>query len=155
MTKPQFTMEDEAPTARPSGESRDDKIREWLKYDAQVKEASDKRKGYAIDLAAEAFGEADGQKTVHLPASDGSQVKVEFGTELKVVEEGEIETLKVLLGERFDKIFDTVYKPKAKNFKLFINTVFPDEKMNTAKAILKEAVKEVPKTPYVSCEKRA
>jgi hypothetical protein len=80
---------------------------------------------------------------------------VDFGTEFKVVDAGEVETLRDLLETRFPEIFDTFYKPKVRAMRLFLNTVFPDERLNVAKEILRTAVKECPKTPYISAEKRA
>ena len=150
-----FNDEQESVRCGLSGESRDELISNWLRLDAQIRELADRRKGYAIALTEVAFGEQNGQKTVHLPASDGSQLKVEFGTSWEVVDKAEMPTLYNLLGQRFPEIFDVFYKPRVKAMKLFLNTVFPNEDMNTAKEVLRQTVKEVPKTPFISCEKRA
>lgn len=138
-----------------SGESVSDLVHGWLAEDTRIREAADRRRGYASALAEIAFGQNNGQKTVHLPASDGSQVKIEFGTEWKVVNESEMATIRELLGEQFDEVFATSYKPKLKALKLFLNTVFPDERLNVAKELIRQAVQEQDKSPYVSAEKRA
>lgn len=135
--------------------SLDEAIHEFIKLDARVKETASERHWPASIIAQAAQDERNGQKTVHMEtASRGQKVKVEFKSELKVVDESQMETVRQLLGdERFFELFKIEYSPRAKALKLFLNTGSTDEQVRTAKEIVKESVRDVDKLPYVSVEK--
>ena len=134
--------------------SRDELIHEWLRLDAQIKALADQRKDYAIQLVEIASAEQNGQKTIHLPASDGQQADVLFGTQWDC-SQIDIECARELLDDMvFRKVFKIEYIPRARELKSFLSTVFPDERSNTAREIVKDACKEVPKYPYVTAIKR-
>ena len=137
--------------------SDDEVIAEYIKLDKRVKETASTRSWYASALAQKAMEERQGpQKTVHLENSARNQkVKVEFGTEWKVLDEGQIPVIRDLLGEkRFHELFKIQYAPKVKELKAFLNTGSTDERVKTAKAIVLEVVKELNKpTPTLSVEK--
>lgn len=151
---------EQTPTERAKGPdslSDDDVIAEYIKLDRRVKEAASDRSWYASALAQKASEERQGpQKTVHLENSKRDQkVKVEFGTEWKVLDEGQMPTIRELLGnQRFDELFAIKYVPRVRELKAFLNTGSSDERVKTAKAIVLDAVKEVDKlTPTLSVEK--
>lgn len=152
--EPTFTMEnkDERPPA--TGLSRDEHIAQFLSLDARIRELSYERQGHVSVLKEQAHSERTAQqKTVHLQATDGAMVQVEFQTAWECNSE-ELETAKELLkDEKFNEIFKTTYTPRLRAFKLFLNTGFSDEAWNVAKEIIKEHCREVDKTPYVQAEK--
>jgi hypothetical protein len=152
-----FSMDEQEEDQRPepfAGMSDDERIAEFIRLDTKIKELSAERRNHASVLTEKAFNERDGQKTVHLQANDGSKVKVEFKTTWTVDHE-ELEVVRELLkDEKFNELFKTEYTPKLKTLKVFLNTGFSDERWNTAKAMIKECVKEVEQSPYVSVEKR-
>lgn len=138
-----------------AGMSIEDAIREFVRLDNQIKETAADRQWPASIIAQAAFEERNNQKTVHMETADRKvKVKVEFGSDLKVTDDAEMETVRQLLGEeRFKELFQIKYTPRAKNVKLFLNTGSTSEAVKTAKEIIKEAVKDVEKQPYVSVEK--
>lgn len=136
--------------------SSDQAIREYVRLDKIIRDAASERNWVKGILTASAEAERNGtMKTVHVETADGSQkVKVEFKTEWEVKNQSEMETVRELLGEaRFSEIFKTEYTPKARALQSFLNTSSGDERFKTAKTIIKEIVKEVPKTPTVTVEK--
>lgn len=145
---------DELMAPRPSF-SLEDAIREFIAADTRVKEAASERQWPASIIAQHAAEERNGQKSVHMETADRKQkVKVEFKTELQVADDSQMEAVRQLLGdERFFELFKLRYEPRAKNLKIFLNTGSTSEAVQTAKEIIRESVKDVEKTPYVSTEK--
>lgn len=136
--------------------SPDEAIREYIRQDKAIKDAAYDRNAAKSIIVAEAEANRNGTlKTVHVETADQKQkLKVEFSTEYKITDPGQMETVKDLLGEsRFNDIFKTEYTPKARAFQSFLNTSSGDEKFRTAREIVKEIVKEQPKTPSVTVEK--
>lgn len=152
-----FTLDDEQSEASypqaVTGLSRDERIKEFLRLDAQIKELSYERKGHASALMEIAAEERNGQKTVHLQSSNGSRVSVEFKSAWECNAE-EVEAAKELLkDEQFNVLFKTTYTPKVRELKKFLNTVYSEEAWEVAKQIIKEHVREVEASPYVCAEK--
>jgi hypothetical protein len=141
--------------ASPVSTSPDETIREFIRLDTQIKELAYERAGYTSALTQSATDIRNGQNTVHLETADRmKRVKVEFKKGF-LCDAVELECAKDLLGdERFNELFKTEYTPKAKNLKTFLNTKSADERTEAARQILKEAVKEIEKTPYVSVERK-
>lgn len=136
--------------------SPDQAIREYIRQDQIIKDAAYERNHVKGIITAEAQANRTGTlKTVHVETADGKQkLKVEFGSDWKVTDSAQIETVKELLGEaRFNEIFKVEYTPKLRAFQSFLNTSSGDEKFRTAREIVKECVKEIPKTASVTVEK--
>jgi hypothetical protein len=142
----------EAPTM-----TLDEAITEYVRLDKLIKDSyADKQwAGSILIINAEQERGAEALKTVHVERTDGKQkVKVEFRTDWKVQDDSQMEVVKELLGDsRFRELFKTEYTPKSRAIQSFLNTSSGDERFKTAKAIVKEIVKEVPKTPAVSVER--
>lgn len=138
-----------------TGMSDDELIAEFIRLDTQIKDLAYQRSEYSSALAQKAVEARNGQATVHLETSDRkSKVKVEFKRGYNC-DQMEIECAKDLLGdERFNEIFKTEYSPRLQKLKTFLNTKSADERVETARGIIKAAVVEVEKTPYVSTEKK-
>ena len=145
-----WATEEERPAE--SGMSQDDLIAEFSRLDALVKEHGTRRREIGMALAGIAFENKGTQNTVHLQSSGGQKVDVSFGTETSYVTDEMLEVSKMLGSEQFDQIFETKieFKAKAKALKMFLNTVFPDEKIETAKQMIVDATIKKDKTPYVS-----
>lgn len=144
--------EREAPPVR-TGVSLDEAIREFIRLDRLVKDSAAERAEYNHILVENAKAVQNGQNTVHLQSSTGTRIKVEMKRE-QVCDQTEIECAKELLDDKtFFGLFRAKYAPKAKTLKTFLNTAFSDEKTTTAQQIIREAIKEVDKTPYVSVER--
>lgn len=138
-----------------SGMSADEVIREFIRLDTQIKELAYQRSEYGSALTQKAAEIRNGQKSVHLETADRkAKVKVDFKTG-HVCDQMELECAKELLGdERFAEIFKVEYTPKLLKLKTFLNTVSADERVETARGIIKAAVVEVEKTPWVAVEKK-
>jgi hypothetical protein len=133
--------------------SADEAITGFIRLDQRVKEAAQERAMYSSVLTQSAVDQRNGQATVHLEASSGSRVKVEFKKGFSC-DQSELECARELLGdEKFSELFKTEHSPKAKNLKTFLNTKFANEKIATAQEIIRAAVQEVERSPYVSVEK--
>lgn len=135
--------------------SLDEALREFVKLDRRVKDTAAERQWPASVIAQQALGERNGLKTVHMEtATRDVRVKVEFKSELQVADSSQMETVRQLLGdERFFELFKIEYTPRTKAVRSFLNTGSTSEQIKTAKAIIKESVKDVEKTPTVSVEK--
>lgn len=141
----------EAPAMSP-----DQAIREYIRQDKLIKDAAYDRNAAKTVIIAEAEASRNGTlKTVHVETADQKQkVKVEFGSDWKVTDQAQMEVVKELLGEtRFNEIFRAEYTPKARPLQSFLNTSSGDERFRSAREIVKEIVREVPKTPSVTVEK--
>lgn len=136
--------------------SPDQAIREYIRQDQIIKDAAYERNHAKSVITSEAEANRNGTlKTVHVETADRKQkVKVEFGTEWKVTDQSQIETVRELLGDtRFNEIFKVEYSPRARALQSFLNTSSGDEKFRTAREIVKEVVKDVPKTPTITIER--
>lgn len=144
-----WATEEERPAE--SGMSQDDLIAEFSRLDALVKEHGSRRREIGMALAGIAFENKGTQNTVHLQSRAGQKVDVQFGTETSYVTGEMLEVSKMLGSEKFDQIFETriEFKARAKALKMFLNTVFPDEKIETAKKMIVDATIKKDKTPYV------
>lgn len=135
--------------------SQDELITEFWRLDTLAKESYAAKNQIAMQLAAKAWEERDSQDTVHLQSTDGRKVKVVFGHDTEYVT-AELMTVSEMLGrEQFDELFESKieFKPKKRALKLFMNTVAPDERIKTAKQMIKDATMVKPKSPYVSVER--
>lgn len=154
-----FTMDDDPPINDPTtrGLSDDEVIGTYIKLTRRLQETAADRQWYASALAAKASQERKSEiKTVHLENSGRSQkIKASFSSEWKVLDSEQIAEVRNLLGdERFAEIFDIQYVPKVKNLKTFLNTGSTDERVQIAKEIVEQTVKEMSKlTPTLSIEK--
>jgi hypothetical protein len=135
----------------------DEAVTEYIRLDKIIKEATMDKSWAASILVANAEVErgSESLKTVHIERTDGEQrVKVEFRTGWSVLDSSQMEAVKELLGEkRFAELFKIEYTPKMRALQTFLNTSTGDEAFRTAKAIVREIVSEVPKTPAVSVER--
>lgn len=144
----------EPPPQVDSSMSTDDLIAAFVRLDALYKETAASRADVGLQLAGKAFEQRDNQNTVHLSSSRGSRVKVEFGSEYEY-DNAQMFTVAELLGkEQFDQLFDTriIFKAKKRALNMFVNTIHPDEALNTGKQVIKDATTVKPKHPYVSVE---
>jgi hypothetical protein len=92
------------------------------------------------------------QNTVRLKSTDGQRVKVEFGIDYEFDNEQMFTAADLLGKEVFDELFKTevTFTAKKRNLIGFLNTVPSDERTRTAKQIIRDAMHEKVKTPYVS-----
>jgi hypothetical protein len=148
-------MFEENPPPSLSGMSADEIIREFIRLDTLIKDLAYQRSEYSNALTQAATDVRSGQSTVHMETSDRKEkVKVEFRKGWEC-DQAEVECARELLkDERFNEIFKTEYTPKVAKLRTFLNTKSSDEAVEVARQIIKEAVKEVEKSPYCSIEKR-
>ena len=138
------------------GMSQDELMAEFQRLDQIVKDAATERKDIAMALAGIAYEQKNTQNTVHLRSTGGLLVDVVFGTETEFVVEELLEVAGMLGKEQFDKLFNTKveFTPRKRDLKMFMNTVFPDERIETAKKMIADATITKDKTPYVSLAKK-
>lgn len=146
-------MFDEPPPIVLSGISKDEAIKRFIELDNRVKEADRERAEYKAFLIEQARETQSSQNTVHLESSNGLRLKVEFKKRSQC-DQDELECAReVLTDQRFMKLFKYTYAPKSRELKTFLNTVFSDERLSTAQGIIRDAIKEVDASPYVTVEK--
>lgn len=154
-------LEDEeqetATSDQQSGRSQDELIADFVRLDAVIKAAAVERGEVGAQLAQIAAGERSGeQNTVHLTSTGGQKVKCEFKTDTEY-DNAQMFTAADLLGkDAFDSLFKTnvEFIAQKRNLKVFMNTVHSDEKVKTAKQVIKDATITKVKTPYISVEKK-
>lgn len=137
-----------------SGMSQDEMIAEFHRLDALVKEHGRRRAEIGQALSAIAESNKGTQKTVHLTSTGGQRIKVTFNDETVYATEEMMEVSKILGAETFDALFKTniEFVAQKRNLNSFFNTVHPDEAIQTAKQMIKDATITKPKSPYVSVE---
>lgn len=146
----------EPPLQVDSSMSQDELISRFVQLDVLYKETTAARRDIGLQIAGLAFEQREDQNTVHLSSSQGSRVKVEFGNEHEY-DNAQMFTLAEVLGkDQFDQLFDTKveFKAKKRALNMFMNTIHPDERLNTGKQIIKDATTVKAKSPYISVEKK-
>lgn len=144
---------DERPTESPSM-SQDELIAEFHKLDALVKEHGARRAEIGAAVASIARSNKGTQNTVHLQSTAGQKLKVQFNNETIYITDELMEVSAILGADVFDSLFKTKieFTAQKKNLNNFFNTVHPDERVQTAKQMIKDATITKEKTPYVSVE---
>jgi hypothetical protein len=137
-----------------TGMSQDELIARFVELDERVKSLGAERRDIGMQLAGIAFQNKGEQGTVHLTSTGGAKVKVQFNNETEYVTEELIEVSKMLGQKLFDELFDTKieFKARKRALNLFFNTVHPNERVRTAKELIKNATQIKAKTPFVSVE---
>jgi hypothetical protein len=134
--------------------SLEEAILTFVRIDSRYAELSQEKKR-ALEILIPAAAEVRGQSnTTRLNTSDQqTQLKVEFGTTYKC-DVDRLNTVKEILGDDvFEDLFKVEYAPKLKTLKPFLASKSTDERIETAKTIIREAVTTVPKSPSVTIEK--
>lgn len=159
MTKRMLPPEDEAeqrrePDRPQSFMSLEEAIHEYVTVDARYQELAIRKKRLLEVLLPAAFEVRGQSNTTRLTSSDqNTQLKVEFGESHKC-DVDRLNTVKDLVGDDvFEGLFKTEYAPKLRSLKPFLASKSTDERIETAKGIIREAVKTVPKSPQITIEK--
>lgn len=142
----------EADTA--SSMSLEDAILEFVKVNARYERLGQEKRALLDVLLPAAFEVRGQSNTTRLTSSDQkTQLKVEFGENYKC-DIDRLNTVKDLLGDDvFESLFKVEYAPKLKTLKPFLASKSTDERIETAKTIIREAVTTSPKSPQVTIEK--
>src|SRR5215211_5297731 len=156
MLPPQTGAEEQRPEGQSPiapGMSLEEAISEFIRIDSRYSELSAEKKR-ALEVLLPAAFEVRGQSnTTRLTSSNQkSQLKVEFGINYKCEVE-KLNTVKDLLGDDvFESLFKVEYAPKLKTLKPFLASRSTDERIESAKQIIREAVTTTPKSPQVTIE---
>ena len=137
-----------------SSMSLEEAIHEYVTVDARYQELA-LRKRRALEILLPVAFEVRGQANVtRLTSSDQkTQIKVEFGENYKC-DVDRLNTVKDLVGDDvFEGLFKTEYAPRLRALKPFLASKNTDERIETAKDIIREAVTTAPKNPQVTIEK--
>lgn len=136
------------------GMSLEQAINEYIRIDSRLQELYQEKKR-CLEILLPAANEVRGQSnTTRLDNHDQTkQLKVEFGFDFKC-DVYRLNEVKEMLGDDvFESLFKLEYKAKLKGLKPFLSTKSTDERIETAKEKIKEAVLKVPKSPTVTIEK--
>ena len=130
--------------------SQSEAIKAFVNIDQEYQKARIERAELGSVLAEYAREAEATQNTVHLANEQGQKVDVEFKSKVDY-DTTMMRDAANLLNGKFDDLFETVvsFKPRARNLKMFLNTVSTSEAEETAKKIIKEARIETPQSPYV------
>lgn len=155
MLPPEDEAEQQHEPDRPqSSMSLEDAIHEFVKIDERYKQLAYEKK-CVLDVLLPAAFEVRGQSnTTRLTSSDQkTQLKVEFGETYKC-EVDRLNTVKDLVGDDvFEGLFKTEYAPKLRSLRPFLASKSTDERIETAKGIIREAIRTAPKSPQITIEK--
>jgi hypothetical protein len=155
VSKKEETQVDVAELINPvSGEAVDlGNLGEVVKQWKEVKEMVSllyRFKGQLENVIVNSVAPPEGSKTAHL-VTDAGKLKVTFGSEIKW-DQGLLEDAMAVLGDEGKGLVKVVYKPKLTPIKTFLATVHDNEKVETAKEMIRMAMVELPKKPYVAEE---
>lgn len=135
--------------------SLEDAIKEYIRIDGREQELyQEKKRVLAILLPAAMEVRRPDSSTTRLTSSDQArQIKVQFGSVYRC-DVDRLNTVKELLGDDvFESLFKVEYSAKLSTLKPFLASKSTDEAIETAKAIIKEAITTAPKSPQVQIEK--
>jgi hypothetical protein len=134
--------------------SLEDAIQEFIRIDSRYRELSYEKKRALEILVSEALEVRGATNTTRLNNHDGKvQLKVEFGTDYKCDTDLLNEVKEMLGDDVFEKYFKLAYAPKLKELKPFLASKSTDERIETAKGIIRKAMTAVPKSPQITIEK--
>lgn len=136
------------------GLSLEDAIKEFVRIQDRYEELAEEKKRVLEILIPEATGAKGDTKTVRLANHDRSQIlKAEFGANI-TCDTDLLNQVKEMLGDDvFEELFKTEYAPRLKALKPFLATKSTDERIETAKGIIAQAIKVSPTPPRISVEK--
>jgi len=155
MLSPEVETREQEPEREPDHRmSLEDAIQEYVRIDLRYQELAEEKKRCLEVLIPEAMDVRGTTNTTRLQSHDGKiELKITFDTTDKV-DKQRLETVRELLGDdKFEDYFKVEYTPKRKTLKPFLASKSTDERIETAKTIIKEAVVPVPKSPSIVIEK--
>lgn len=135
--------------------SLEEAIREYVRIQNRYAElGEEKRKVMEVLEPAAREAKSDGSKTARVANHDQTVVlKAEFGASI-TCDVNLLNEVKEMLGDdRFESLFKCEYAPKQKNLKPFLATKTTDERMETAKLLIFQAIDIKPTPPRFSVEK--
>ena len=134
--------------------SLEDAIQEYVRIDLRYQQLAEEKRRCLEVLIPEAMDVRGTTNTIRLQSHDGKiELKITFDTTDKV-DKQRLETVRDLLGDDvFEDYFKIEYTAKRKTLKPFLASKSTDERIETAKTIIKEAVIAVPKSPSIVIEK--
>ena len=136
------------------GLSLEDAITEFKRIQERYAELAEEKKRVMEVLITAATESRQGSKTVRLENHNKSIVlKAEFGEGFRCDVNGLNEAREMLGDDVFEDLFKTEYKPKLRGLRPFLASKSTDERIETAKEKVKEAVTVVPETPRITVEK--
>ncbi len=137
----------------PHGMSLDEAIHEFIRLEARRVELKQEIGDVLAVLLPEAFEIRGQQNTVRLTGQDGKQIKVEFKESHKC-NSNELNLSREMLGDdKFEELFKTEYSPRLRELRMFLSSKSTDERIETAKVIIKRGCIAVQRSPFVSIEK--
>lgn len=134
--------------------SLEDAIHEYVKIQSRYSELAEEKRRVMSVLVPAAFEVRGQSNTTRLDSADGkTQLKVEFKNAYKC-DVDRLNTARELLGDdRFEDLFKTEYKPKMRGLKPFLASKSTDERIETAKTIIRESITENDLSPQITIEK--
>lgn len=137
----------------PHGMSLDEAIHEFIRIEQRQAELKREKADVLEVLLPEAFEVRGSASVARLAGQDGKVIKVEFKEAYKC-DVKHLNTARDLLGDdKFEELFKTEYAPKLREMRMFLSSKSADERIETAKQIIREGVQAIQRSPYVSIEK--
>lgn len=129
-------------------------IKEFVQIDARMSELILRKKEILSILVPAAYEVRGTTSTTRLDNHDQSvRLKVEFKKVVKT-DSPRLDTVKEMLGDDFfEELFKTEYSPKQRVLKPFLASKSTDERIETAKAIIRESMVEHELSPQITIEK--
>jgi hypothetical protein len=123
------------------GMSLEDAIQEFVRIKNRQDELSEEEKAIREILSYAAIEARRDTKTARLANHDKSTViKAEFYSYLKCDTNALNEVKEMIGDDQFERLFRVEYKPAARELETFLAMKTTDERMETAKEMIKEAV---------------
>lgn len=131
----------------------DEAIEGYIHHDQEIKRHAGERRECLARLLPEAFELRGAQNTVRLETNDKSQrIKFEFKSAFKC-DVDQLNTAKEMLGDDvFEGLFKTEYSPRLRSLRPFLSSKSSDERAETAREIIRGAMKPQELSPTVSVE---
>lgn len=154
MLSPDEETQEQQQEQESHGLSLEDAIQEFVRIQTRYSELAEEKRRVMEVLVPAAFEVRGTVNTTRLTSSDGkTQLKVEFKSAFKC-ETDRLNTARELLGDDvFESMFKTEYKPKMRGLKPFLASRSTDERIETAKTIIREAITENDLSPQITIEK--
>lgn len=131
----------------------DEAIHEFVRLDARRAELKQEVANVLAVLLPEASAIRNGQNTVRLQSNDGKVIRVQF-KEAYNCDANQLNSAKEMIGDDFfESLFKIEYLPRLRELKKFLASKSTDERIETAKEIIKEGIHSHERSPYIEIEK--
>jgi hypothetical protein len=138
----------------PPSMSLEEAIKRFVQIQKRYAELAEEKRDVMAVLEPHASALRAGTNTTRLTSDDdGIHLKFEFSKDI-TLDPACVPDVRELLGDDiFENLFAVKYAPRLRALKPWLASKSPDERLETARQIIRESMREIPRPPSVTIEK--